>query len=129
MYALAVNFSSPREWREAVSRFAEELESRLGPRLRMVVALPSPGDSLYDSNVLVVLSGRVAPGDYRAVREAAPEGSGINPLVVPEGDEAAVEAFELAGGFLFPGRSGRGSRSARGGSEEGRRGRAEASAG
>ncbi len=90
MYSIAVNLRSPREWRRKVQEFTSRLEAALGDRLVMVVALPSPSDSLYDSNVLVVLD-RIGPGDLEAVASISPEG--VSPLVVPEGDRQAVEAF------------------------------------
>jgi len=102
MYSIAVNLRSSREWRREVQEFLSRLEAALGDRLVMVVALPSPSDSLYDSNVLVVLD-ELRPGDLKTVASLAV--GEVNPLVVPEDDKQAVEAFLLAGGQVIKGRS------------------------
>ncbi len=96
MLALAVNYRAPRRWREKVVSFASALERAFGPRLEAVVALPDPEDRLYDSNVLVVLSGPVTLEDHSTVARLTPEG--ISPLVTPGDDRASLEAFLLAGG-------------------------------
>ncbi len=90
MHSMVVDLRSPREWRWKIQLFTSRLESVLGGRLVMVVALPSPSDTLYDSNVLVVLD-ELRPGDLEAVASLSPEG--VSPLVVPEADRQAVEAF------------------------------------
>ncbi|MDK2464357.1 MAG: hypothetical protein QI223_06280 [Candidatus Korarchaeota archaeon] len=102
MHSMVVDLRSPREWRRKIQLFTSSLESVLGGRLIMVVALPSPADTLYDSNVLVVLD-ELRPGDLEAVASLTPEG--VSPLVVPEDDRQAVEAFSLAGGRRLWGRS------------------------
>jgi len=96
MLALAVNYRAPRRWREKVASFASALERAFGPRLEAVVALPDPEDRLYDSNVLVVLSGPVTLEDHSTVARLTPEG--ISPLVTSGDDRASLEAFLLAGG-------------------------------
>lgn len=106
MHSMVVDLRSPREWRWKIQLFTSRLESVLGGRLVMVVALPSPSDTLYDSNVLVVLD-ELRPGDLEAVASLSPEG--VSPLVVPEADRQAVEAFILVGGRRLWGRSADGS--------------------
>ncbi len=93
MLALAVNYKAPRPWREKVASFASALERAFGPRLEAVVALPDPEDRLYDSNVLVVLSGPVTLEDHSRVVGVTPEG--VSPLVTSADDRATLEAFLL----------------------------------
>ncbi len=95
MYSVAINLRSPKDWREKVQLFVSKLESIMGGRLVSVIALPSEEELLYDSNVLVVLD-EIREGDLERVASVAPDG--VNPLVVPEEDEGAVEAFLLLGG-------------------------------
>ncbi len=98
MLPIAIEASSPPEWVKAVFRFAGELRERFGDRLVGVVALPDPGEEVYESNCLVVL-GEVRPGDAGVVAEAASgAGERINPLVVGEEERDAVEMFIRAGG-------------------------------
>ena len=90
MYSVVVNLRSPKDWRLKVQEFVARLEDRFNGRLLLLVALPSPSDLLYDSNVLVVLDD-IRPGDLEAVVSLAPED--VNPLVVPSGDRDAIDAF------------------------------------
>ncbi|MCD6244680.1 MAG: hypothetical protein J7J65_05550 [Candidatus Korarchaeota archaeon] len=96
MYSVVVNLRSPKDWRLKVQEFVARLEDRFDGRLLLLVALPSPSDLLYDSNVLVVLDD-IRPGDLEAVVSLAPED--VNPLVVPSGDRDAIDAFLLKGGL------------------------------
>ncbi len=96
MYSVVVNLRSPKDWRLKIQGFVAELERKLNGRLVLVVALPSPGDLLYDSNVLVVLD-ELKPGDLETVASLAPDD--VSPLVVPSEDKDAVEAFLLRGGL------------------------------
>ena len=95
MYAVAVNLKTPRSWRLKVQDFISKLEEAFGSRLIAVVALPSPEDLLYDSNVLIVLD-KLKEGDLEKTAAITPDE--ISPLVVPEEDKDAVEAFQLRGG-------------------------------
>ncbi len=86
-----VDLSAGRDWLDLVSEFRRELESRLGPRLRRVVARGSPDDLVYDSNVFVFVD-RVDGDVLRAVAAAALEvqerlgAEGLNPMTVEEGE-------------------------------------------
>ncbi len=100
MYSVAVNLRSPREWRLKVQKFISRLEDSFKDRLVSVIALPSPEDSLYDSNVLVMLD-KLKQGDLREVASLAPDE--VSPLVVPKEDREAVEAFFLRGGTRVAG--------------------------
>ena len=100
MYSVAVNLRSPREWRLKVQKFISRLEDSFKNRLVSVIALPSPEDSLYDSNVLVMLD-KLKQGDLREVASLAPDE--VSPLVVPKEDREAVEAFFLRGGTRVAG--------------------------
>ena len=88
-----------KSWLKLVRTFSDELEKELGEELLRVMALPSPDDLVYESNVLIV------------VREARPEVvklvsrlalmaqervgvSGLNFLVVSEREQWAQKAFE-----------------------------------
>ena len=90
---------SKESWLKLVRTFSDELEKELGEELLRVMALPSPDDLVYESNVLIV------------VREARPEVvklvsrlalmaqervgvSGLNFLVVSEREQWAQKAFE-----------------------------------
>ncbi len=98
MFPIIIEMQSPESWRESIITFTRKLRSIFGERLVRVIALPSPDEQEYESNVLVVLR-EVSLEDVRAVVRAAVEsGENINPLVVEEGDPA-VKVFMAAGGM------------------------------
>jgi len=88
-----------KTWLKLIRTFSDELEAELGDRLLRIIALPSPDDLVYESNVLVVvkeansetvkLVGRLALKAQEKVGA-----SGLNFLVVSEQDEWAQRAFE-----------------------------------
>ncbi|RLG40486.1 MAG: hypothetical protein DRN78_05420, partial [Thermoproteota archaeon] len=67
MIALLEDLRTRKEWRALVRAFIEELSSL---PVRQVIALPSPDDKVYDSNVLVVLE-EDTPEDTMEVVKAA----------------------------------------------------------
>ncbi len=95
MYSITMNLMSPKDWRDKLSAFVERLEREFDGRLRLVIALPTPDDRLYESNVLIVLD-EVRKEDSIVVASAAPED--VSPLLVPQEDRDAIEAFKLLGG-------------------------------
>ncbi len=90
MYSIAINLRSPKYRRDKLSAFVERLEREFDGRLRLVVALPTPDDRLYESNVLIVLD-EVRREDSLIVASAAPED--VSPLLVPQEDREVIEAF------------------------------------
>ncbi|MEM4478205.1 MAG: hypothetical protein QXH90_07570 [Candidatus Korarchaeum sp.] len=96
MLPIVLEMTSESSWREAVMRFAEELKKVFGDRLLRVIALPSPDDDVYDSNVLVIMSKPNQSDRMEVVRIAVEVGDKLNPLVTDE-DERTVRLFLAAG--------------------------------
>ena len=90
---IVLEMRSRAEWRETLIRFAEELRKEFGDRLIRVIALPSPEDEVYDSNVLVVMDEPDQRDRMTVIEIAVRVGEKINPLVVGEDEEDAVRAF------------------------------------
>ncbi|MEM2604831.1 MAG: hypothetical protein QW353_08040, partial [Candidatus Korarchaeum sp.] len=97
MLPIVLEMTSESSWREAVMRFAEELKKVFGDRLLRVIALPSPDDDVYDSNVLVIMSKPSQSDRMEVVRIAVEVGDKLNPLVTDE-DERTIRLFLAAGG-------------------------------
>ncbi|MCD6244433.1 MAG: hypothetical protein J7J65_04265 [Candidatus Korarchaeota archaeon] len=96
MIALLEDLRTRKEWRALVRAFIEELSSL---PVRQVIALPSPDDKVYDSNVLVVLEEdtpedtmEVVKAAVRAERRMGVEGI-LSPLAVGAWDSDAVRRF------------------------------------
>ncbi len=86
------------DWGDEHIKFAEALMLHFGVRLKRVIALPSPDDQVYDSNVLVVIENPTLDDVRRVMELAVRSGERLNPLVVDEGDEEAVRVFMSSGG-------------------------------
>ncbi|MEM0268531.1 MAG: hypothetical protein QXI51_04185 [Candidatus Korarchaeum sp.] len=97
MLPIVLEMTSESSWREAVMRFAEGLKKVFGDRLLRVIALPSPDDDVYDSNVLVIMSKPNQSDRMEVVRIAVEVGDKLNPLVTDE-DERTIRLFLAAGG-------------------------------
>ncbi len=100
MPAYIVDLKADRNWIELIERLKATLLKRLGDSLLKIVALYSPNDRVYDSNVLVVVrkDGQEA---VEAVIEAAIEAERsmglegiISPLVVSPEERRIIEGFE-----------------------------------
>ncbi|MEM0296064.1 MAG: hypothetical protein QW221_07865, partial [Candidatus Korarchaeum sp.] len=94
---LAAGLHMRAEWDDEHVRFAEELKKVFGDRLLRVIALPSPDDDVYDSNVLVIMSKPNQSDRMEVVRIAVEVGDKLNPLVTDE-DERTIRLFLAAGG-------------------------------
>jgi intergrase/recombinase len=93
MLPIVLEMRGPEGWTASIIKFAEGLMLHFGKRLKRVIALPSPDDQVYDSNVLVVIE-KPTLDDVKIVMElAVRSGERLNPLVVDEGDEEAVRIF------------------------------------
>ncbi len=97
MFPIIIEMQGPEIWRESVLKFTRKLREVFGDRLLRVIALPSPDDQVYESNVLVVLRKASLDDVSKVVEVAVESGERINPLVVDEGDEAVMK-FLAAGG-------------------------------
>ncbi len=89
---------SRADWNNEHMRFAEELKKAFGERLIRVIALPSPDDEVYDSNVLVVIDRPDQEDRMAVIKIAVKTGDKLNPLVAGEEEEDAIRAFLAAGG-------------------------------
>ncbi len=100
MLALLEDLRTERSWRLLVRAFIEELSNSLPGKVRQVIALPSPDDKIYDSNVLVVLEEDTPEGSLEVMRaasraeESMKVGGIISPLVIGPEDEEAIERFK-----------------------------------
>ena len=97
MFPIIVEVSS-QEWLDSVLSFSRRLMMAYGGRLKRVIALPSPDQRVYESNVLVVLADYSSEDMDRVVEIALEVDERIVPLVAGEGEEDVVEAFQWAGG-------------------------------
>ncbi len=102
--ALDVDLTVDREWRQLLSNFLRELESI--PGVIRLIALPSPEDRLYESNVLVVVDEysyelvlRIMEAAARAERRSGIRGV-LSPTVATQ-DEPVVREFEGEGIILL----------------------------
>ena len=91
MFPIIIEMQGPEIWRESVLKFTRKLREVFGDRLLRVIALPSPDDQVYESNVLVVLRKASLDDVSKVVEVAVESGERINPLVVDEGDEAVMK--------------------------------------
>ncbi|MCC6029871.1 MAG: hypothetical protein LM591_07005, partial [Candidatus Korarchaeum sp.] len=55
MLPIVLEMRGPEGWTASIIKLAEGLMLHFGKRLKRVIALPSPDDQVYDSNVLVVI--------------------------------------------------------------------------
>jgi len=85
-------------WRNTVMSFAQSLRSAFGTRLLRIIALPSPEDEVYESNILVVIKSATQEDVRKVMDIAVRSGENLNPLVVNEEDEEAVVKFIGSGG-------------------------------
>lgn len=99
MPAYVVDLRADRRWIELVERIKEALLSRLGDALVRIVALASPDDELYGSNVLIVVE-RDDDAVVRSVMESvvdAERSTGvegvISPLIVTPNERRIIEGF------------------------------------
>ncbi|MGC9104799.1 MAG: hypothetical protein ACP5JF_08465 [Candidatus Methanodesulfokora sp.] len=93
MPPIVLEMRSKSDWRDMVIRFAEELKKAFGERLIRVIALPSPDDEVYDSNVLVVIDRPDQKDRMAVIKIAVKTGDKLNPLVAGEEEEDAIRAF------------------------------------
>ncbi len=100
MPAYVVDLKADMKWIGLVERFKEELLRRFNGGILKIVALYSPKDRLYDSNVLVVVKEDdagvvegVIEAALEAEREMGLEGV-ISPLVVGPEERRIIEGFE-----------------------------------
>ncbi len=100
MPAYVIDLRADRRWIELVERFKETLLSRLGDLLVKIVALASPDDQLYDSNVLVIVERdddavvwSIMESIAEVERSAGMEGT-ISPLIVTPNERRIIEGFE-----------------------------------
>ncbi|MGB9630811.1 MAG: hypothetical protein ACPL09_02360 [Candidatus Methanodesulfokora sp.] len=85
-------------WNGEDIAFARKLMEALPNRLVRVIALPSPDDEVYESNVLVVLK-EIRPEDFELVSRVASEvGERVNPLLAGEEERDVLELFMAHGG-------------------------------
>jgi len=75
------------------------LRSAFGTRLLRIIALPSPEDEVYESNILVVIKSATQEDVRKVMDIAVRSGENLNPLVVNEEDEEAVVKFIGSGGM------------------------------
>ncbi|MDK2372937.1 MAG: hypothetical protein QI197_06120 [Candidatus Korarchaeota archaeon] len=99
-FALMIDLTTDKSWREMLSIFLLELE-RI-PGVLKLIALPSPDDRIYESNVLVVVREysyelvlRIMEAAVRAERRAGVHGI-LSPTVATP-DEPVVSEFEEKG--------------------------------
>ena len=98
-----VDYTVDSSWLGLVKTFEGLLRSRLGRRFRRVIARSGPEDTVYESNVLVVVD-RVDVETIRIVAEAVGEAQrragveGLNPMTIGEEEESTVEVFMWADG-------------------------------
>ncbi|RDD53666.1 MAG: hypothetical protein BA066_03130 [Candidatus Korarchaeota archaeon NZ13-K] len=110
MIAIAENLRTERSWRELIRALIQELSELLPDKVRLVVALPSPEDRLYDSNVLVMLDECDPKASMLVMRatvnaeERLGVGGVLSPLVVGPEDRDAVERFREHGGEVLEGK-------------------------
>ncbi|RLG46892.1 MAG: hypothetical protein DRO06_03680 [Thermoproteota archaeon] len=108
MLAIMENLKAESRWRALVREFVRELEESLPGKVRLVAALPSPEDRIYESNVLVVLEEDTPETTMEVVRAAARAEDAlgahgeISPLVVGPDDRDAIEAFSEAEEVFSP---------------------------
>ncbi len=100
MPAYIVDLKADRRWIELIERFKADLLERFGDSLLKIVALYSPNDRIYESNVLVVVKKgdqetveRVIEAAIEAERSMGLEGV-ISPLVVDPEERRIIEGFE-----------------------------------
>ncbi len=98
MLPIVLEMRGSEGWAVSIIKFAESLLLHFGVRLKRVIALPSPDDQVYDSNVLVVIENPTLDDVRRVMELAVRSGERLNPLVVDEGDEEAVRVFMSSGG-------------------------------
>jgi len=86
-------------WVGLVERLRDALASELGDLVIRMIALPSPGERIYDSNLLIVVrddSGetveRIMDAILRVEGSAGVEGI-ISPLIVTESERRIIEGF------------------------------------
>jgi len=103
MLPVVVNLQAERLWQQAVSLLAERLKASLGSRLRAVIALPSSGERVLDSNVLVVIESKqsrdldlVLEAVLEVEEELSLEGE-ISPMLASPSERDLIEAFEERG--------------------------------
>ncbi len=99
MLPIIVEMEGPEDWRERILRFADSLRNLFGERLLRVIALPDPDMEIYESNVLVVLREAKQEDVMKVMDVAMKVDEKLNPLVLDEGDEDAVNMFIRAGGY------------------------------
>ncbi|MGC9103961.1 MAG: hypothetical protein ACP5JF_04105 [Candidatus Methanodesulfokora sp.] len=98
MFPIVMEMSSSKKWRSAILKFIDKLESSFPDRLVRVIALSSPDDEVYESNVLVVLK-EIRPEDFELVSRVASEvGERVNPLLAGEEERDVLELFMAHGG-------------------------------
>ena len=100
MPAYILDLKADRDWIGLVERFKEILLEKLDSSLLKLVALYSPRDRVYDSNLLVVVEDdnpdvvkAVIDAVVEAEREMGVEGL-ISPLVVSPSERRIIEGFE-----------------------------------
>jgi len=93
MLPIVLEMQGPERWRNTVIIFAQSLRSAFGTRLLRVIALPSPEDEVYESNILVVIKSATQEDVRKVMDIAVRSGENLNPLVVNEEDEEAVAKF------------------------------------
>ncbi|RDD53294.1 MAG: hypothetical protein BA066_05155 [Candidatus Korarchaeota archaeon NZ13-K] len=86
-------------WVGLVERLRDALASELGDLVIRMIALPSPSERIYDSNLLIVVrddSGetveRIMDAILRVEGSAGVEGI-ISPLIVTESERRIIEGF------------------------------------
>ena len=100
MTAYVLDLKADKDWIKLVEAFKTALLNRLGESLLKIVALHSPEDRVYDSNVLVIVD-RDEPDVIEAVLAAAMEAEKaegvegiISPLVTTPNERRVIEGFE-----------------------------------
>ena len=100
MPAYVVDLKADMRWIKLVEKLKTKLLKRFNGEVLKIVALYSPEDRLYDSNVLVVVredSAEVVEGVIKAALEAEEEmglEGVISPLVVGPEERRIIEGFE-----------------------------------
>ncbi len=99
MTAYVLDLKADKDWIKLVEAFKTALLNRLGESLLKIVALHSPEDRVYDSNVLVIVD-RDEPDVIEAVLAAAMEAEKaegvegiISPLVTTPNERRVIEGF------------------------------------
>ncbi len=100
MPAYVIDLRADRSWIEVIEKLKEDLLSKLDDLLVKIVALASPDDELYGSNVLVVVekddedtARSVMKSVADVERSFGVEGI-ISPLIVTPNERRIIEGFE-----------------------------------